>query len=116
MNTYTTTILIYNARNPLNNCCISVAGDLKAKLAMIHRSATKKFTPQSLAQALGGKPADARRVRGTIKITGWSSYLTLPGENDTLYRVGPETKPGINYIKDFRTRPAPFLRDGSCRG
>lgn len=111
-----TTILIFDGRDPLRNRCVTVTGNYRAKLAMAHRGAKAKFTIDSLAKALDGKPADPARAKVTIKLTGWAAYLTVPGQSDEVFRVGPDPKPTINHIRDFRTRPAPFLRDGSCRG
>ena len=38
------------------------------------------------------------------------------GEEQTYLKVHDDRKPGINAVGDFRTRPAPFLMDGTCRG
>jgi len=110
-----TKILIYSGSNPNKNRCIEISGSVHKELARVLRKFTCKPTVDTLADALGGKPADMRFAEVTIKVSGWSCYLSNTRKT-WVYKTAWDPKPGVNYIPDPRVRPAPFLRDGSCRG
>lgn len=110
-----TTILIYSGSNPLRNRCVRIKGSVHSTVAMVMRNFKKKPTVEEVAAALGGEAADPRLARVTIKVSGWTCYVT-DFEGTHPYKASWDPKPGINHIRDYRTRPAPFMRDGSCRG
>lgn len=87
-------------------------GDLTETVERIIKTATNPLTPKWLASKLG--PETTQRPTVLIIVRKFDAIITWGSE--TAYTKTHTSKAGINQIKDFRTRPAPFLRDGTCRG
>lgn len=101
---------------------VEAPADYEIRLAAFLRTRTKPLSVGDVAKAIGGKqmlgtakPIDNRKASGTVRVAKMA--LTIQrGEEQTYLKVHDDRKPGINAVGDFRTRPAPFLMDGTCRG
>jgi hypothetical protein len=68
-----------------------------------------------VAAALFKTPGEVHRASATVKVAKFNVLLTR-AEGIVKLLVHDDRKPGQNESKDFRVRPAPFVRGGSCRG
>ena len=110
-----TTILIYNGSNPTNYVCVEIDGNAHDAVQKALQSFTRKLTVGDLAKKLGGRPAREKTATVSVKVSGWTAWVS-DKDGTRGYKVKWEPKPKVNEIRDYRTRPAPFLRDGSSRG
>jgi len=94
---------------------LDAPADFEDRLTEFLRTRTKPLSVGDVAKALGGSKAEARRATVTVKVAKMS--LTIQrGSEVTYLKVHDDRKPGINHVKDWRTRRKPFNMDGSCAG
>jgi hypothetical protein len=86
--------------------------DLQALKRLVHSTA-RPLTFTKVASSLGGKRSTAQSTI-LLEVLPFKVIVHNRGQVEVIDRHAP--KPGINQIRDWRTRPAPFLRDGTCRG
>lgn len=85
---------------------------LQTHLTAMVRDRTSRMSPMWVVSGLHGATTDRAP---TILITVHAGYLVVRrGGQEVVIRV--DNRPMPNAIKDYRTKPAPFLKDGSCRG
>lgn len=85
---------------------------LQTHLTAMVRDRHTKMSPAWVVSSLYGAKTEQTP---TILITVRTGYLVVRrGWQEVVIRVN--NRPMPNQIKDYRTKPAPFLRDGSCRG
>jgi hypothetical protein len=94
---------------------IEIAGRVEDALRAYLAAETKPLTLTRVKEGIMHKPSSARDASTVIAITKWRITLT-EGAKATVLTVGYAPKPSVNEIRDFRTRPAPFVRGGGCRG
>ena len=96
---------------------VSCPDALTMWLAPLVRKSTRPLTVANVATMVAAFPDGTGKRPADVMVVVAKFHVDIATPTGFFERlIVGDKKPSINQIRDNRTRPAPFLRDGTCRG